>query len=97
VLKLHKALHDLKQAPRSWNSKLDSVLHDLGFTKCKFKYGLYTRIKDQGRLIVGVYVDDLIIMGEQFSELIQFKEEMKKVFQISDLGALSYYLGIEFW
>jgi hypothetical protein len=95
VLKLHKALYGLKQAPRAWNSMLDSVLHDIGFTKCKSEYGLYTRIKDQGSLIVGVYVDDLIIMGEQFSELIQFQEEMKKVFRMSDLGALSYYLGIE--
>jgi hypothetical protein len=44
---------------------------------------------------VGVYVDDLIIMGESDQELNLFKNEMKKVFQMSDLGALSYYLGIE--
>jgi hypothetical protein len=47
------------------------------------------------RLVVCVYVDDLIIMGESDQELNLFKNEMKKVFQMSDLRALSYYLGIE--
>jgi hypothetical protein len=45
--------------------------------------------------VVGVYVDDLIIAGESRSELSAFKAEMKKVFKMTDLGALSYYLGIE--
>jgi hypothetical protein len=47
------------------------------------------------RLVVGVYVGYLIIMGESDQELNLFKNEMKKVFQMSDFGALSYYLGIE--
>lgn len=95
VLRLHKALYGLRQAPRAWNSKLDTVLQDLGFIKCKIEHGLYTRVKNSCRLVVGVYVDDLIIMGESSSELIAFKTEMKKVFKMTDLGTLSYYLGIE--
>jgi hypothetical protein len=95
VLKLHKALYGLRQAPRAWNSKLDSVLHDLGFLRCKSEHGLYTRVKESRRLLVGVYVDDLIILGEPSAEVLKFKEEMKKKFRMSDLGALSYYLGIE--
>jgi hypothetical protein len=95
VYKLHKALYDLRKAPRAWNSKLDIVLHKLGFSKCKIEYGLYTRVKNKLRLVVGVYVDDLIIMGEFDQELNLFKGEMKKVFRMSDLGALSYYLGIK--
>jgi hypothetical protein len=42
VYRLHKALYGLRQAPRAWNSKLDAVLYDLGFTKCKTEHGLYT-------------------------------------------------------
>jgi hypothetical protein len=41
VYKLHKALYSLRQAPRTWNSKLDTVLHELGFSKCKTEYELY--------------------------------------------------------
>jgi hypothetical protein len=95
VYKLHKALYDLRQAPRAWNSKLDTVLHELWFSKCKTEYELYIRVKNKMSLVVGVYVDDLIIMEKSDQELNLFKNEMKKVFQMSDLGALSYYLGIE--
>jgi hypothetical protein len=47
------------------------------------------------RLIVGVYVDDLIITGASSKEIKAFKQEMQRVFRMSDLGLLSYYLGIE--
>jgi hypothetical protein len=47
------------------------------------------------RLVVGVYVDDLIIMGEFDHELNLFKGDMKKILRMSDVGGLSYYLGIE--
>jgi hypothetical protein len=63
MYKLHNALYGLRQAPRAWNSKLDTVLHELGFSKCKTEYGLYIRVKNKMRLVVGVYVDNLIIMG----------------------------------
>jgi hypothetical protein len=73
VYKLHKALYGLRQAPRAWNSKLDTVLHELGFSKCKTEYGLYIRVKNKKRLVVGVYIDDLIIMRESDQELNLFK------------------------
>jgi hypothetical protein len=56
------------------------MLHDLGFTKCKTEHGLYTRVKNRVKLIVGVYVDDLVILGECDKEVNQFKREMKRVF-----------------
>jgi hypothetical protein len=46
-------------------------------------------------LLVGVYVDDLVITGTKDAEVAAFKEEMKATFQMSDLGLLSFYLGIE--
>jgi hypothetical protein len=73
VLWLHKALYGLRQAPRAWNSKLDAVLQELGFSMCKSEHGLYTRMKNRMRLVVGVYVDDLIIMGESEEEVVVFK------------------------
>jgi hypothetical protein len=64
VHKLHKTLYGLRQAPRAWNSKLDTILHEFGFSKCKTEYELYIRVKNKKRLVVSVYVDDLIIMEE---------------------------------
>jgi hypothetical protein len=95
VLRLHKALYGLRQAPRSWNAKLDASLHELGFTRSKCEHGLYVRGAKASRLVVGVYVDDLIITGEMNKEIDSFKLQMKKMFKMSDLGPLSYYLGIE--
>lgn len=63
VLRLHKALYGLRQAPRAWNHKLDASLISLGFSRCINEHGMYTRGKGDKRLIVGVYVDDLIITG----------------------------------
>ncbi|XP_066361339.1 uncharacterized mitochondrial protein AtMg00810-like [Miscanthus floridulus] len=56
---------------------------------------MYTRGKGGGRLIVGVYVDDLIITGGDTGAVAKFKAQMKSTFCMSDLGALSYYLGLE--
>jgi hypothetical protein len=81
--------------PRAWNSKLDMVLHELRFLKSKSEHGLYTRVMKEKRLVVGVHVDDLIIMGESEKEIQVSKEEMKRKFWMSNLGALSFYLGIE--
>jgi Reverse transcriptase (RNA-dependent DNA polymerase)/Integrase core domain len=95
VLKLHKALYGLKQAPRAWNSKLDSTLNSLGFERSKMEHAVYKRKQGGNCTIIGVYVDDLIITGTSEFEIEKFKMQMKETFRMSDLGLLSYYLGIE--
>jgi hypothetical protein len=95
VLRLKKALYGLKQAPRAWNAKLDATMLVLGFQRSNSEHGVYTRSGVKSRLIVGVYVDDLIITGNRNDDIGTFKAEMKKVFRMSDLGLLTYYLGIE--
>jgi hypothetical protein len=95
VLKLKKAPYGLRQAPRAWNTKLDASLRDIGFTRCVNEHGLYTRGLGAERLVVVVYVDDLVITGASPKEILAFKEEMRHLFRMSDLGLLSFYLGIE--
>jgi hypothetical protein len=56
---------------------------------------VYTRGTGSGGVIVGVYVDNLIVTGENPVELKMFKEQMMGEFEMSDLGLLSFYLGIE--
>jgi hypothetical protein len=95
VYKLSKALYGLKQAPRAWNVKLDSSLKKLGFKKCASEAAVYTRGVGKTRVILGVYVDDLIVTGGDPAEIAVFKRQMTSEFEMSDLGLLSYYLGIE--
>jgi hypothetical protein len=95
VLKLRKALYGLRQAPRAWNSKLDKELIALGFVRSKLEHAVYRRSNKGSFLLVGVYVDDLVICGPSVNDISQFKKEMMRKFNMSDLGLLSYYLGIE--
>jgi hypothetical protein len=81
VLRLHKALYGLRQAPRAWNTKLNQALIRLGFRRCESEHSMYTRGGGARHLIIGVYVDDLIITGGDREELTKFKVEMQKVFK----------------
>lgn len=69
VLHLIKALYGLRQAPRAWYAKLDFSLESLGFQRSAYKHAVYTRGVGKHRLIVGVYVDDLVIKGGNIQEL----------------------------
>jgi hypothetical protein len=95
VLKLSKALYGLRQAPRAWNIKLDKSLRSLKFTKCPSEPAVYTRGTGKNAVVIGVYVDDLIVTGSDPAEILKFKREMTTQFEMSDMGLLSYYLGIE--
>jgi len=95
VLWLTKALYGLRQAPRAWNAKLDQTLRVLGLTNSDSEHAVYTRGHGSSRLLVGVYVDDLVITGSDATEIGNFKLEMQAQFKMSDLGLLSFYLGIE--
>jgi hypothetical protein len=95
VLRLREALYGLLQAPRAWNAKLDSTLRRMGFEQSSHEAAIYRRGNGGNVLLVGVYVDDLVITSTEDAEVAAFKEEMKATFQMSDLGLFSFYLEIE--
>ena len=95
MLRLRKALYGLRQAPRAWNAKLDATLGELGFQRCATEHALYTRRWGKEELVVGVYVDDLIVTGARTEHINNFKHEMEARFKMRDLGVLFYYFGIE--
>ncbi|GJT88810.1 zinc finger, CCHC-type containing protein [Tanacetum coccineum] len=80
VYKLNKALYGLRQAPRAWNVKLDQTLKSLDFKKCNLEQAVYTKRSKTSTLIVGVYVDDLIITGTPRNEIDFFKSQIKDKF-----------------
>ena len=94
VYKLKKALYGLRQAPRAWNIKLNRILQEFGFTRCSKEPSLYKREDKKGVLMVCVYVDDLHVTGSSLASTVEFKQEMASKFEMSDLGRLTYYLGI---
>jgi hypothetical protein len=95
VLRLNKALYGLKQAPRAWSMKLDRSLKKLGFKRCLCEQAVYTRGSGKENVLLGVYVDDIIVTGNDPVEISKFKQQITGEFEMSDLGLPSYYLGIE--
>ena len=70
------------------------VLLSLGFIKSEYEQSLYLKRSDGETLIVGVYVDDLIVTGSSSDVIETFKTEMTQEFDMRNLGSLSSYLGI---
>ena len=67
----------------------------LGFVRNPLEHAVYRRSHGTDLLLIGVYVDDLIITGSSKELIDTFKKEMMGRFSMSDLGLLSYYLGIQ--
>ncbi|KAL9265236.1 Retrovirus-related Pol polyprotein from transposon TNT 1-94-like protein [Drosera capensis] len=95
VYRLSKSLYGLRQAPRAWNTRIDRSLKELGFIRYSQVQAIYTRGEGDVAVIMGVYVDDLIMTGDNTREVKSFKQQMMTEFEMSDLGLLSCYLGIE--
>jgi hypothetical protein len=67
----------------------------MDFIQSEHEHMMYRRSHSNDILLVGVYVDDLVITGSSLAVVEEFKEEMKRAFLMSDLRLLSFYLGIE--
>nr|GEU64325.1 hypothetical protein [Tanacetum cinerariifolium] len=95
VCKLNKALYGLKQDLRAWFHRLSTFLADNGFTCCRADTSLFVFKRDTCIMYLLVYVDDLILTGNQPYVLTTFITRLDKEFAIKDLGALNYFLGLE--
>ena len=95
VLLVVKSLYGLKQSAFEWNDRCDKALKSLGFKRCESDPCVYIRIVDG--VIVGVYVDDLLILAPHgmISTIEQFKSDFRKLFKIKDLGPVSKILGMQ--
>ncbi|CAN6720741.1 unnamed protein product [Malus baccata var. baccata] len=90
-----EAIYGLKQSPRAWHSKLSLVLQVTGFKRSHADSSLFVRSGVLGKLVVLIYVDDLIITGDNVNEINALKCSLHQQFAIKDLGVLKYFLGIE--
>jgi hypothetical protein len=65
VCRLKRALYGLKQAPRAWYTRIDNYFTGLGFTKSEADANLYQIVVEGKILIIVLYVDDLILTGDE--------------------------------
>ncbi|WOH04396.1 hypothetical protein DCAR_0623805 [Daucus carota subsp. sativus] len=95
VCKLRKALYGLRQAPRAWYGKIGEFLVESGYQVTSADSSLFVKSK-QGKLtIVLVYVDDLIITGDDIDEIERTRSNLSVRFQMKELGELKHFLGLE--
>eukprot|EP00253_Pinus_taeda_P033051 PITA_33051 len=83
-----------EQAPCAWYTRIDSHFTGLGFTKSEADENLYHIIVEGKPLIIVLYVDDLILTGDD--QLIKsFKEDLAGKFEMKEMGLMHYFLGME--
>eukprot|EP00253_Pinus_taeda_P013351 PITA_13351 len=92
---LNKALYGLKKAPRAWYACLDGYLHQQGFKKGTTNSSLYIQIDKDNLTIVEVYVDDIIFGSNDDRLSKKFSTKMQSEFEMSLLGELTYFLGLQ--
>ena len=95
VCRLHKSLYGLKQAPRAWNERFTSFLPSLGFAHTYADSSLFVKNITGGVVILLVYVDDIIITGSNSGEIHAIIHSLAAEFEITDLGSLHFFLGIQ--
>ena len=95
VCKLQRSLYGLKQASRQWFSRLVEELIRKGFTQSKHDYSLFIKKDSIHIIIIAIYVDDMLVTGNNPSEITNIKLHLDSTFCIKDLGVLHYFLGIE--
>ena len=95
MLRLKKALYGLKQAPRAWYDQLTQYLLDREFKRGYADRTLFVKNDEDYLLIAQVYVNDIVFGATIDAQAIEFSEEMKKEFEMSMVGELTFFLGLQ--
>lgn len=95
VCKLNKSLYGINQASRQCFARLTSELLHMGFKKSNQDYSLFIKADHTSLTLVAVYVDNIIVTGNNVTEITALKTHLHATFSIKDLGQLGFFLGIE--
>jgi hypothetical protein len=95
IYKLHKALYELKQAPRAWYECLRNFLIKNGFRIGKADSTLFTRKMGKDLFVCQIYIDDIIFGSTNKSFCDEFSKIMMDMFKMSMMGVLTFFLGFQ--
>ncbi|GJW42834.1 putative ribonuclease H-like domain-containing protein [Tanacetum coccineum] len=95
VYKVIKALYGLHQAPRAWYETLSSFLMENGFRRGTIDKTLFIKKNSSDIMLVQVYMDDIIFGSTKKSMCIEFEDCMHKRLQMSFMGELTFFLGLQ--
>lgn len=95
VCKLKKTIYGLKQSPWAWFERFKTAMINVGYKQVQVDHTLFTRHQGSKIIALIVYVDDIVVTGNDEVEITQLKKKLSKEFEIKDLGSLRNFLGIE--
>ena len=97
VLEILKCLYGLVQSRRGWYDELHGTFRKLGFTCSKIDHSVFIccLTTEKEDLVIAVATDDMAITGNSDQAVTRFKNEIKRVYEITDLGNLRWFLGME--
>ena len=97
VCKLQRSIYGLKQASRSWNLRFDEAVKDFGFIKNEDEPCVYKKVSGSAIVFLVLYVDDILLIGNDVPILQNVKSWRGNCFSMKDLGEAAYILGIKIY
>ncbi|KAK9104981.1 hypothetical protein Scep_021825 [Stephania cephalantha] len=95
VCKLKKSIYGLKQSPRAWFERFTRTVKQCGYTQAHSDHTMFYKHNHGKIAILIVYVDDIVMTGDDIVELESLKNFLSNQFEVKDLGQLKYFLGME--
>ncbi|MDN6162036.1 MAG: hypothetical protein L0I79_04595, partial [Atopostipes sp.] len=95
VCKLNKSIYGLKQAPRCWYKTINKYLITIGFNRSEADNGVYIFERGRTKLLLCLYVDDLLLACNDQEVMNYIKEKLNERFEMKDMGLAKFFLGVE--
>src|SRR4051812_18458884 len=97
VCKLEKSIYGLKKASRSWNIHFKEVVKSFGFIKNEKEPCVFKNFSGSSIVFLILYVDDILLIGNDIPMLDAVKDSLKNTFSMKDLGEAAYIFGIKIY
>ncbi|KAL0402174.1 UNVERIFIED_CONTAM: Retrovirus-related Pol polyprotein from transposon RE2 [Sesamum latifolium] len=97
VCRLQRSIYGLKQASRSWNTRFNEVIRGYDFIKNEYDPCVYKKISGSSVAYLVLYVDDMLLIGNDIKMLDDIKAWLYTQFSMKDMGEASYILGIKIY
>ncbi|PNX87842.1 retrotransposon protein putative Ty1-copia subclass, partial [Trifolium pratense] len=97
VCKLQRSIYGLKQASRSWNIRFNNTIEKFNFVKCEEEPCVYKKISGSSIIFLVLYVDDILLFGNDIPSMQSTKVWLSEQFSMKDLGEAAYILGIKIY
>ena len=97
ICKLQRSIYGLVQASQSWNIRFDSVIKAYGFIQTFGEACIYKKVSWSSVAFLILYVDDILLMGNDIELLDSIEAYLNKYFSMKDLGEAAYILSMKIY